>query len=289
MRIYISGPMTGRPEFNYPAFHAVAAELRAVGHHVENPAENHEPECKSWSGYMRLALAQLVFCEAIYMLRGWERSKGARIEFDLAKALNIELMFEGAAEPDHSREGFASRYSADPDDPACRADFAIYCAGWADADRTARAQAPAAVEPVGHVSSIESNSPLMCGLDERDRVGLIPLYAAPTTNAEPAPTDDELRQLSRNCQAMPGGLGMWYLNYGRAVLGRWGVVQAAPEDALDAVLTEIIGCLDAANAEGLDDALVNNTDARLTDLVQRRLLPAFYAAIAAQAQKGGAA
>lgn len=48
------------------------------------------------------------------------------------------------------------------------------------------------------------------------------------------------------------------------------------------VLTEIIGCIDAANAEGLDDALVNNTDARLADLVQRRLLPAFYVAIKAQ-------
>lgn len=69
--------------------------------------------------------------------------------------------------------------------------------------------------------------------------------------------------------------------------------QAQPADALDA-LTEIVGCIEAANSEGLDDALVNNTDARLADLVQRRLLPAFYKAIAAQtraamaaAQEGG--
>nr|WP_233506461.1 MULTISPECIES: DUF4406 domain-containing protein [Comamonas] len=34
-RIYI-----GLPEFNYPAFHAAAAVLRAQGHHVENLAEN---------------------------------------------------------------------------------------------------------------------------------------------------------------------------------------------------------------------------------------------------------
>lgn len=57
----------------------------------------------------------------------------------------------------------------------------------------------------------------------------------------------------------------------------------APQPAQGDALTEIVGCLDAANAEGLDDALVNNTDARLADLVQRRLLPAFYVAIAAQA------
>ena len=29
--VYISGPMTGLPEFNYPAFFAKAAELRAEG------------------------------------------------------------------------------------------------------------------------------------------------------------------------------------------------------------------------------------------------------------------
>ena len=65
---------------------------------------------------------------------------------------------------------------------------------------------------------------------------------------------------------------------------------AAPAASEQDALTEIVGCIDAANAEGLDDALVNNTDARLADLVQRRLLPAFYTAIAAQAaQKRGAA
>ena len=39
MRIYVAGPMTGHPELNFPAFHAAATELRALGHHVENPAE----------------------------------------------------------------------------------------------------------------------------------------------------------------------------------------------------------------------------------------------------------
>lgn len=64
-----------------------------------------------------------------------------------------------------------------------------------------------------------------------------------------------------------------------AALAAAPAAQAAPADTL----AEIVGCIDAANSEGLDDALVNNTDARLTDLVQRRLLPAFYVAIAAQA------
>ena len=94
MRIYVAGPMTGRPEFNYPAFNAVAAELRAAGHHVENPAENPDPACKSWAGYMRMAIAQLVTCDAIYLLHGWRVSRGARIEHDLACALGIARQFQ---------------------------------------------------------------------------------------------------------------------------------------------------------------------------------------------------
>ena len=39
MRIYISGPMTGKHDFNYPAFNAAAKRLRSEGHFVINPAE----------------------------------------------------------------------------------------------------------------------------------------------------------------------------------------------------------------------------------------------------------
>lgn len=98
MKIYIAGPMTGLPDFNYPAFNTAAAALRDAGHQVENPAENPDPACKSWAGYMRMALAQLVTCEAIFLLKGWENSKGARIEHDIARELGIALHFEPGAE-----------------------------------------------------------------------------------------------------------------------------------------------------------------------------------------------
>ena len=90
-RIYLAGPMSGLPELNYPAFHAKAAELRAAGHHVENPAENPAPPCGSWQGYMRMAIAQLVTCDAIHLLPGWEASRGAQLEFNLANEMGLRI------------------------------------------------------------------------------------------------------------------------------------------------------------------------------------------------------
>ena len=93
MRIYIAGPMTGLPDLNYPAFNAEAARLRAMGHHVENPAEN--PKRDSWQGYMRLSIAQLVTCDAVALLPGWENSDGAKLEVDIARKLGLTVSDEG--------------------------------------------------------------------------------------------------------------------------------------------------------------------------------------------------
>ena len=89
--IYLSGPMTGLPQFNYPTFYAAAAKLRALGYVVENSAENPEPLCKSWAGYMRLALAQLVRCEIIVRLPGWQNSRGAVIESSISRILGMDV------------------------------------------------------------------------------------------------------------------------------------------------------------------------------------------------------
>ena len=92
MKIYLAGPMTGLPEFNYPAFNAAAARLRALGHEVLNPAENPVPPCGSWAGYMRLGLSQLVQCECIVLLPGWADSKGALFERKTAQVLAMDVV-----------------------------------------------------------------------------------------------------------------------------------------------------------------------------------------------------
>ena len=96
-RIYIAGSMSGIENDNYPAFHEAAAHLRSCGHHVENPAENPAPPCGSWEAYMRMAIAQLVRCDAVALLPGWEQSRGANIEHWLARELGLEVAaFQGA-------------------------------------------------------------------------------------------------------------------------------------------------------------------------------------------------
>lgn len=91
-KIYLAGPMTGLPDFNYPAFNAAAEKLRAQGHEVLNPADNPVPPCGTWQGYMRMALTQLVQCECIVLLPGWAESKGALIERKLAQVLFMEVV-----------------------------------------------------------------------------------------------------------------------------------------------------------------------------------------------------
>ena len=39
MQLYLAGPMRSIKDFNFPAFNAAAAKLRAAGHEVFNPAE----------------------------------------------------------------------------------------------------------------------------------------------------------------------------------------------------------------------------------------------------------
>lgn len=100
MRCYIAGPMTGLPEFNFPAFNAKAAELRAQGWHVENPAEHGHVEGADWGDYLRYDISRIATCEAIFLLPGWSKSKGASLEVHIARTLDMKVcLCEGAESP----------------------------------------------------------------------------------------------------------------------------------------------------------------------------------------------
>jgi len=85
VRVYISGPMTGIPEYNRAAFLAAEARLRALGLEPVNPWDFGEVPGWDHYDYMRRDIPALATCGAIYMLRGWLRSRGARKEWAVAR------------------------------------------------------------------------------------------------------------------------------------------------------------------------------------------------------------
>ena len=96
-RIYIAGPMTNMPALNFPAFHAEAARLRALGYEVANPAEINPDTTDSWNTCMRRNIPELVKCDGVVLLEGWERSRGASLEAHIAHSLGMRLVYPGEA------------------------------------------------------------------------------------------------------------------------------------------------------------------------------------------------
>lgn len=92
-RTYIAGPMTGLPDLNFPAFHREAAHFRAQGRLVVNPAEINPDPTAGWQTCMRADIRELMTCDEIVMLPGWESSKGATLEHHIAQALELKVVY----------------------------------------------------------------------------------------------------------------------------------------------------------------------------------------------------
>jgi hypothetical protein len=90
-RVYVSGPMTGCADLNYPAFEAAAAQLRNLGYTVISPHELNPQTGSTYEDCMRLDIAALVFCDAIALLPGHENSRGARLEKAIGEALGMKI------------------------------------------------------------------------------------------------------------------------------------------------------------------------------------------------------
>lgn len=86
--VYISGPISGRPNLNRPAFDQAAKVLAAAGYQVVNPFDVC-PNPASWEEAMRADVKALMDCDRILMLPGWEESRGAVIEAWIAAKLGI--------------------------------------------------------------------------------------------------------------------------------------------------------------------------------------------------------
>ena len=91
-RVYLAGPMTGYPELNFPAFHREAARLRDKGFDVVNPAEINADPAAGWVDCMRADIRELVTCDGIVLMPGWEKSRGATLEHHIASALSLTVV-----------------------------------------------------------------------------------------------------------------------------------------------------------------------------------------------------
>ena len=91
-RIYLSGPMTGLPDDNHPAFDAEAARLRALGYEVVNPAEINAGTNLPWHECLRRDLQEMLGCDAVALIDGWYDSLGAHLELHVAHRVGLKII-----------------------------------------------------------------------------------------------------------------------------------------------------------------------------------------------------
>lgn len=110
---YLAGPMRGIKFFNFPAFDEARDRLRQEGWSVISPAdldremgfdETRHPEDYDWldlgkigfdlHGAVDRDVDALKRCTAIYMLDGWEKSRGALAEKHIAEWLGLEVLYQ---------------------------------------------------------------------------------------------------------------------------------------------------------------------------------------------------
>lgn len=107
LRWYLSGPMAGYPEHNFPAFIEASSTLRQSGLIIVSPHEtiiddgvdpfdpktNVAPGSPAWRSRLVADITEMLTCQGIILMQGWTQSTGARIEFNLANSLYFQTYF----------------------------------------------------------------------------------------------------------------------------------------------------------------------------------------------------
>ena len=92
--IYISGKITGINDY-LQRFEKVEKELTNRNFVVVNPAKiNYQLPKLEYKDYIKISLCLLSLCDSIYMMIGWEDSRGANLEWQYAKANNYKIYYE---------------------------------------------------------------------------------------------------------------------------------------------------------------------------------------------------
>ena len=95
MKVYISGKITGLEyQEAYKIFEDAEKEVKNMGGVPVNPMKlEHKPNA-DWYDFMEKDIAELLRCEGIYMLENWGNSKGARIEYNIAREMDLKIVFQ---------------------------------------------------------------------------------------------------------------------------------------------------------------------------------------------------
>ena len=113
MRLYLAGPMSNVPHFNFPRFDSAASLLREEGHHVVSPAELDDPRLRdaamrspdgdlelyvaatgaTWGEFLQRDLSLICSgrIDAIVVLLGWRKSRGASLEVLVAASTGLRV------------------------------------------------------------------------------------------------------------------------------------------------------------------------------------------------------
>lgn len=89
MTIYIAGPITGIENYNHEAFEEAEELLTKIGYTVVNPRML--PTTLDPKAYMPICLEMIKWCDAIFLLEGWENSDGAKQELLFALDNGYEI------------------------------------------------------------------------------------------------------------------------------------------------------------------------------------------------------
>lgn len=91
--IYLAGKISEDPNYKIK-FLEKENVLVALGYQqVYNPARIEERAELGWSDYMKIGIENLMKCDEVAFLEDWRESRGAIMEYDIAKRLGIKLKF----------------------------------------------------------------------------------------------------------------------------------------------------------------------------------------------------